>query len=229
MGARGPGRRLDVDVVTLSFHGALVDWRSAVEAVLYDVARAHGESPLDRGRALRRRLEALGLDDRGRAGFAAAFDALAAERAYRWARRGEDALQRVVQLCRPYDDVAPALERALWEGLPVIAVADSDVDAGAVHAALRPLDGAIADVVAAPGPRAALAGALRRAGVPAERVLHVGAVRQQLVVAAGLGIQTAWLNRIGAVPRRSGAHCAELRSLEGLCDLAAGRRAMAAG
>src|SRR3954469_11436899 len=35
-------------------------WREAIEAVVYELARHNGESPLDRGVALRRRLEALG-------------------------------------------------------------------------------------------------------------------------------------------------------------------------
>ena len=226
MDGRGSGRRLDVDVVTLSFHGAVVDWRSAVEAVVYDTARAHGESPLDRGRSLRRRLEALGSD---RNGVAAAFDALAAERGYRWARPGAVSLQRVLGLARPYGDVAPALERLLCEGVPVVVISDTHADVSAVQAALRPLDGAIADVVAAAGSRAALADAVRRAGVPAGRVLHVGAALRQLDAAAGLGIRTAWLNRSGAAPPPGSTFGAELRSLHELCELARGRPALAAG
>jgi FMN phosphatase YigB (HAD superfamily) len=94
---------------------------------------------------------------------------------------------------------------------------------------LRPLDGAIVDIVAAREARSALAGALRRAGVPAARALHVGAGAQQLRAAASLGMRTAWLNRSGAGRRPGTTACAELRSLDGLCDLAGGRPAMAAG
>src|SRR5688572_12415971 len=104
----------DVEVVTLTFGGSLVDWRSAVESVLYETARRHGEGPLDAGRALRRRLEGLeAARDAPDGRFAAAFDALARERGYRWAPPGAAALQRVAATCRAYADVAPALERAM--------------------------------------------------------------------------------------------------------------------
>src|SRR5829696_3424501 len=212
-----PGRWDDVEVVTLTFRGSLFDWRSAVEAVVYETARRHGESPLDRGSRLRRRLEELessqGAPD-GR--FAAAFEALAAERGYRWAYPGSAALQRVVTTCRAYADVAPALERAMRADLPVIAVGDAD--AAAVHAVLRPLDGAIRDVVTehqlggSRDPRAALAYALRRAGIAPARAVHVATGREQLHAASSLGVRAAWLNRAAAPPHPDLAFTTELRS-----------------
>jgi FMN phosphatase YigB (HAD superfamily) len=223
----------DVEVVTLAFCGSLVDWRAAVESVLYETARRHGESPLDGGSRLRRRLEQLEADHAAPEGcFAAAFDALAGERGYRWAGTGAAALQRVVATCRAYGDVAPALERAMRADLPVIAVADADADA--VHAVLRPLDGAIRDVVTprqlggARDPRAALACALRRAGIPATRAVHVATGREQLRAASSLGIRAAWLNRPAAPPHPDLPFTTELRSLHALVDLA-GRPAVAAG
>jgi FMN phosphatase YigB (HAD superfamily) len=235
MGERAEGRWEDVRVVTLAFRGSLVDWRSAVESILYETARRHGESPLDRGRALRERLgkleaAAAGAAPGGR--FAAAFQALARERGYRWAVDGDTALQRVVAGCRPHADVAPALDRAMRAGLTVVVVADAD--AAAVHAALRPLDGAIDDVVTAQdlgrarGPRAALACALWRAGVPAARALHVATGAEQLRAARSLGVRAAWLNRASAPPRSDAPFAIELRSLHGLADLA-GRPAVPAG
>jgi FMN phosphatase YigB (HAD superfamily) len=116
--------------------------------------------------------------------------------------------------------------------LPVIAVADAD--AAAVHAVLRPLDGAILDVITprqlggARDPRAALDCALRRARVPAARAVHVAAGREQLRAAAGLGMRTAWLNRPAASPHPDLPFTTELRSLHALVDLA-GRPAVAAG
>ena len=225
----------DVQVVTVAFRGSLVDWRSAVESLLYETARRHGESPLDRGGALRRRLEALesrctGAGPDGR--FAAAFRALVRERGYRWAGHGDAALQRVIAGCRPHSDVAPGLDRAMRAGLTVVAVAHAD--AAAVHVALRPLDGAIHDVVTARdigqarGPRAALACALRRAGVPAARALHVATGPEQLRAARSLGVRAAWLNRAAAPPRAGVSFAVELRSLHGLVDLA-GRPAVPAG
>jgi len=235
MGGREGDRWHDVHMVTVAFRGSLVDWRSVVESILYETARRHGESPLDRGGALRRRLEELearstggGPDGR----FAAAFRALASERGYRWAGGGDAALQRVVAGCRPHPDVAPALDRAIRAGLTVVAVADAD--AAAVDAALRPLDGAIHDVVTARelggarGPRAALACALWRTGVPATRVLHVATGPDQLQAARSLGVRAAWLNRAAAPPRPDAPFAVELRSLHGLADLA-GRPAVPAG
>jgi len=73
--------------------------------------------------------------------------------------------------------------------VPVVAVADAEAEI--VDRALRPLDGAFAAVVTARGPRAALRAAVARAGVPAERVVHVSADRVELQVAAGLGMRTA--------------------------------------
>ncbi len=227
-----PVRWEDVEVVTLTFRGSLVDWRAAVESVLYETARRHGESPLDRGARLRRRLEALEAARGPHEGrFAAAYDALVRERGYRWAGSGTAALQRVVANCRAYADVAPALERAMRAGLPVVAVADADADA--VHAVLRPLDGAIRDVVTGPrpggrDPRATLACALQRAGIPAARALHVATEREQLYAARGLGVRAAWLNRAAVPPCPDLPFTTELRSLHGLVDLA-GCPAVAAG
>jgi FMN phosphatase YigB (HAD superfamily) len=231
----GGDRWDDVEVVTMAFRGSLMDWRSAAESVVYETARRHGESPLDRGGALRRRLEALeaaaGADaPDGR--FAAAFEALARERGYRWAGDGAAALRRVVAACRAHADVAPALEQAMRAGLPVVAVAD--VDAAAVHAALRPLDGAIRDIVTerdlgrVRGPRAALACALGRAGVAPARALHVATCPEHLRAARSLGVRGAWLNRAAAPPRPDAPFAVELRSLDGFVDLA-GRAAVTAG
>src|SRR5215212_5026958 len=223
----------DVEVVTLAFRGSLVDWRTAVESLLYETARRHGESPLDGGTALRRRLERLEAAHTGRDGrFATAFEALARERGYRWACTGTAALQRVVATCRAYADVAPALERAMRADLPVIALGDAD--AAAVHAVLRPLDGAIRDVVTdhqlggSRDPRTALACALRRAGIPPARAVHVATGREQLHAACSLGVRAAWLNRAAAPPHPDLAFTTELRSLHALVDLA-GRPAVAAG
>jgi FMN phosphatase YigB (HAD superfamily) len=138
----------------------------------------------------------------------------------------------VVAGCRPHPDVAPALDRATRAGLTVVAVADADT--AAVHAALRPLDGAIQDVVTAHdlgtarGPRAALACALWRAGVPAARALHVATGPEELRAARSLGVRAAWLNRAAAPPRAGVPFAVELRSLHGLADLT-GRPAVPAG
>ena len=69
----------DIEVVAFACRGTLLDWTGAIEAVVYELARRNGESPLDRGIALRRRVEAL-ADGHG---LARGFERLARERGYR--------------------------------------------------------------------------------------------------------------------------------------------------
>jgi FMN phosphatase YigB (HAD superfamily) len=203
-----------IEAVVLASHGTIVNWCDGVEAVLYEAARMHGESPLDRGRELRRRLEAL-----QRSGpFAWAFDALAAERGYRWVPRGETAFERVVRSCRVFPDAAPALTSVRAAGLRVIAVGGADPRL--VDAALRPLDGAFDEVLpAVPLRRAAAA-----IGVPAGRVLHVATTLSALRTAASLGMRSAWLNRNGAPAPEEAVFDVEWRSLQSLGAWVAGRR-----
>jgi len=172
-----------VAAVTLAFRGVLVDLDGAEQALVYDIARRHGLAPMDRGRALARRLRALEVE---MGCLAAAVEALASERAFRWAPTGADAVRRIAAGCRTLVDVRPALDRL---EIPVVAVADAEPLI--VDSALRPLDGAFAAVVTARGPRAALHAALARAGAPAARVVHVGTDHAELRVASMLGMRTA--------------------------------------
>ncbi|HET6549079.1 MAG TPA: hypothetical protein VFG79_11510 [Solirubrobacter sp.] len=64
-------------------------WSEAIEAVVYELARRNGESPLDRGAALRRRVEALAED-----GLAHAFEQLARERGWRGEENGDESEAR---------------------------------------------------------------------------------------------------------------------------------------
>ena len=66
-------------------------WNDAVEAVVYELARHNGESPLDRGAALRRRVAELAGD----LGWARAFDQVAAERGWYREEPGEESESRV--------------------------------------------------------------------------------------------------------------------------------------
>lgn len=66
-------------------------WNDAVEAVAYELARHNGESPLDRGAALGRRVSALAGD----LGWARAFEQLAAERGWRGEESGAESESRV--------------------------------------------------------------------------------------------------------------------------------------
>jgi len=66
-------------------------WARAVEAVVYELARRNGESLLDRGVGLRRRVAELATD----LGWACAFDQLAAERGWRGDEPGSESESRV--------------------------------------------------------------------------------------------------------------------------------------
>jgi phosphoglycolate phosphatase-like HAD superfamily hydrolase len=176
-------RHSDVAAVTLAFRGVLVDLDGAEETLVYELARRHGLAPMDRGRALARRLRALEAE---LGSLSAAVDALATERGFRWAPPGGDAVRRIAGACRTLATVRPALER-----LEIPAVAVAAAEPAIVDTALRPLDGAFAAVVTARGPRTALRAALARAGAPAARVVHVGTDRAELRIAAALGMRTA--------------------------------------
>ena len=80
-------------------------WREAIEAVAYELARRNGESPLDRGVALRERVEALAAKD----GLPHAFERLVRERGYRGEESGEESAARVYALVY---GVAPTLVAA---------------------------------------------------------------------------------------------------------------------
>jgi FMN phosphatase YigB (HAD superfamily) len=228
------------DAVTLAFGGVIVDWRGAVESLLYDVARRHGESPMDRGRSLRRRLEELevaAVAPRGNAvrtgGFIAAYEALVRARGYRWAPGGAQALRSAVGACQLFADVVGAVEHVAATGVRVAVV--TNADPAPVEAALRRLDGAVHTVVngrdlgIGRGPAAALVCALEQLDASADRVLHVGTSVAELRAAECAGVLGGWLSRAGA-PAPPGVVCAvQLRTLDSLVELAAGQRAVAAG
>jgi hypothetical protein len=68
----------------------------AIEAVVYELARHNGESPLDRGAALRRRVEALAAES----DLARAFELLAGERGWRGEEPGAESAARVASMSR---------------------------------------------------------------------------------------------------------------------------------
>src|SRR5688572_10776760 len=86
-----------IEIVAFACRGTLVDWTGAIDAVAYELARRNGESPLDRGAAIGRRVEAL-ADGRG---LARGFDRLADERGYCGEESGDELLARVVAMARP--------------------------------------------------------------------------------------------------------------------------------
>ena len=172
MGARNGG----IAAFTVAFRGVLVDLDAAEEALVYEIARRHGQPPMDRGRALARRLRALATE---LGGVAPAVDALAAERGFRWSPSGADAVARL----------APGAGRARACGRCSSASRrpssrSPTAEHALVDSALRPLDGAFTAVVCARGARGALRAALARADAPADRVVHVGRDPAELRAAA---------------------------------------------
>ena len=111
-----------IDVVAFACRGTLVDWAGAIEAVAYEVARRNGESPLDRGARLRRRVEALAGGD----GLARGFERLARERRYRVGRDGDELLATVVAMARPLPGAREAVALALGSGRRLLAVSRGD-------------------------------------------------------------------------------------------------------
>jgi hypothetical protein len=68
--------------------------RAAIAAVAYELARRNGESPMDRGIALGRRVEALAAEH----GLPTAFELLKTERCYRREESGAESAARVEAL-----------------------------------------------------------------------------------------------------------------------------------
>jgi len=111
-----------IEVIAFACRGTLVDWTGAIEAVAYEVARRNGESPLDRGARLRRRVEALAGGD----GLARGFERLARERRYRVGRDGDELLATVVAMARPLPGAREAVALALGSGRRLLAVSRGD-------------------------------------------------------------------------------------------------------
>jgi FMN phosphatase YigB (HAD superfamily) len=194
----------DIDAVVLECRGTLAGWSLAIEGVAYEQARLNGESPLDRGTALRRRVEHLSTVGPTTPSFAAGFERLAAERGWRRGMTGEECLRRIIALARPYPDVPPALELAISARCPLVVI--SGADRALVQGALRPFDGAFDAVLTtedldAASPDALLAAAARRMETEPALLLYVSASRDAIARAGVLGMYRGWINRRARAPR----------------------------
>jgi len=188
----------DVDAVVLACRGTLASWSLGVESVAYEQARVNAESPLDRGAALRRRVEELSMDAGVAPSLAMGFDRLAAERGWRRGMTGSECRSRVVALARSYADVPPALEAAAGAGLPLVVV--SSEDPVLVEGALRPLDGAFDALLTTrelgpAGPGGVPIATARWMGADPRRLLYVSASTVGIAQAGMLGMRRAWVNR----------------------------------
>jgi beta-phosphoglucomutase-like phosphatase (HAD superfamily) len=130
-----------IEVVAFACRGTLLDWAGAVEAVLYELARRNGVSPLDRGAELRRRVEEL-ADGQG---LEHGFEQLARERAYRIEASGAELLARAVAVAAPLPGARDAVALAIEAGKRVVAVSR-----GVSPGALYLFGGVFEDVVTDP-------------------------------------------------------------------------------
>jgi beta-phosphoglucomutase-like phosphatase (HAD superfamily) len=111
-----------IEVVAFACRGTLVDWAGAIEAVAYELARRNGDSPLDGGAMLRRRVEAL-ADGHG---LSRGFERLARERRYRIGLDGDELLVDVIATARPLPGAREAVALALGSGRRVFAVSRAE-------------------------------------------------------------------------------------------------------
>ena len=161
-----------IEVVAFACRGTLFDWSGAIEAVTYELARRNGESPLDRGAMLRRRVEALAVGK----GLAHGFERLARERCYRVGADGDELLAGVVALARPLPGAREAVALALASGRRVLAVSR-----GEQPEALSRFGGAFEDVVRHP----------TEIDADPEEILYVSGVRRRRVEVRGDGMHAA--------------------------------------
>ncbi len=169
----------EIEVVAFACRGTLLDWAGAIEAVAYELARRNGESPLDRGAELRRRVERL-ADGHG---LARGFERLARERGYRGEESGDESLARVVAMARPVRGASEAVALAVRSGRRVVAVSRGE-SPGALYLFGAAFEAVVPDL----NPR--------RVGVPLERVLYVTASERRRDEARALGIRAVALSGV---------------------------------
>ena len=161
----------EIEVIAFACRGTLLDWTGAIEAVVYELARRNGESPLDRGAALRRRLEAL-ADGRG---LARGFERLAQERGYRGEESADESVARVIALARPVRGAREVVALAARSGRRLVAVSRGE-SPGALYLFGAPFEAVLSDLQAA------------ALGVAPERVLYVSAAAWRRDEARELGM-----------------------------------------
>ena len=186
----------EIQVVAFACRGTLLDWSGAIEAVAYELARCNGESPLDRGAALRRRVETL-ADGHG---LARGFERLARERGYRGEESGEESLARVVALARPLRGAREIVAHVVRSGKRLVAVSRAE-NPGALYL----FGGAFEAVVSDP----------RDLGEPLDTILYVSAAEWRRADARRRGMRAAAPEGLAAAlaPRQLAAVRASLPTI----------------
>jgi hypothetical protein len=162
----------EIEVVAFACRGTLVDWTGAIDAVASELARRNGESPLDRGAALGRRVETL-ADGHG---LAHGFERLAQERDYRGEESGHESLARVVAMARPLRGAREAVALAVRSGKRVAAVSRAES-----ASALQPFGDAFEAVVSDP----------REIDAALEAIVYVSAAEWRRLEARRHGLRAA--------------------------------------
>jgi hypothetical protein len=169
----------DIEVVAFACRGTLVDWKGAIDAVTYELARRNGESPLDRGAALGRRVEALARD----VGLARGFERLADARGYRNEESGDESLARVIAMACPLPGAQEAVALAVRSGKRAVVVSRAEC-AGA----LDPFGSAFDAVVSDP----------RELDARLEAILYVSAAEWRRVEARRRGMRAVAPAELGS-------------------------------
>ena len=167
-----------IEVVAFACRGTLVDWRGAIESVAYELARRNGDSPLDRGAALGRRVEKLA----DRHGLARGFERLADERGYRGEESGDESLARVIAMARPLPGALEAVALAVRSVKRVVAVSRAET-VGALHPFGAAFEAVVAD--------------LRPLDPSLEAILYVSAADWRRVEARRRGMRAAAPDELG--------------------------------
>ena len=162
----------EIEVVAFACRGTLLDWTGAIEAVAYELARCNGESPLDRGAALRRRVETLA----GGHGLARGFERLARERGYRGEESGEESVARVIAMARPLRGAREAVALAVRSGKRLVAVSRAE-SPGALYLFGAAFEAVVADP--------------RELGEPPGSILYVSAAQWRRSEARRRGMRAA--------------------------------------
>ena len=168
-----------IEIVAFACRGTLVDWTGAIDAVACELARRNGESPLDRGAAMGRRVEALA----GGRGLARGFDRLAYERGYCGEESGDELLARVVAMARPLRGAREAVALAVRAGKRVVAVSRAES-----AAALSPFGGALEAVVSDP----------HELGAALDAILYVSAAEWRRVETRRRGMRAVAPDGLGS-------------------------------
>ena len=221
-------------VATFDCYGTLVDWEGGLGSFLYALALEFGDpAPGENGEAMRSRWEAIqfkliqGPYRIYKEVLAESLRRWMDERGYPWRPERGEALVRAMRSWQPFPDTIPALRQARAGGLQlaILSNTDRDIIAQTLRQLEVPFDAVVTaeDVGVYKPSLANFERLLETVGEPPERVLHVAfGFKYDIGPAAGLGMQTAWVNRRAESTPAGATPDLVWRDLWGLAALAGG-------